>query len=198
MSEYQRVAISTLVEDPANARLHSVRNIEAIKGSLSRFGQTKPIVVARDTRVVIAGNGTLRGARELGWTEIDVSWVDFGPTDRAAYAIADNRTAELAEWDEIILAQTIVALREEEGGTALLLDTGFTEDEMRALMDRASTSWGETPRDAASTAGESGQPPRELVSVIVYDLPRRNEIREFIRTALAERYTTAQCEVHGA
>ena len=45
--------------DPANARKHSERNLDAIKGSLAKFGQRKPIVVDRRGRI-LAGNGTIR------------------------------------------------------------------------------------------------------------------------------------------
>ena len=62
----RRVPIADLRSDPANVRSHDNRNIEAIAGSLTRFGQQRPIVVD-PTGVVIAGNGTLQAARSLGW-----------------------------------------------------------------------------------------------------------------------------------
>jgi len=53
----ESLPITTLHLDPANARLHSPRNLEAIKSSLHRFGQQKPIVI--DARnIVRAGNGS--------------------------------------------------------------------------------------------------------------------------------------------
>ena len=68
--QLERVAIDALTVDPANVRGHSGRNLEAIAASLRAFGQQRPIVVDRDG-VVIAGNGTLLAARQLGWTHID-------------------------------------------------------------------------------------------------------------------------------
>src|SRR5438309_1239332 len=65
----ETLPISTLSEDPANARRHPQRNLEQIKASLRRFGQQKPIVVDA-TNTVRAGNGTLAAARALGWTTI--------------------------------------------------------------------------------------------------------------------------------
>ena len=56
--------IADLSEDPANARTHSERNIDAIVASLRRFGQQKPIVVDSNG-VVRAGNGTLVAAKAL-------------------------------------------------------------------------------------------------------------------------------------
>jgi DNA modification methylase len=93
------VPVSSLHEDPKNARTHSDHNIQAIKNSLEMFGQQKPIVVVEDG-TVIAGNGTLRAAKNLGWKEIAAVKFDGGDRTKAlAYAIADNRSAELALWD---------------------------------------------------------------------------------------------------
>lgn len=102
----ERRKIAELKNDPANARKHSPRNIKAIRDSLDVFGQQKPIVV--DSRgVVIAGNGTLEAARELGWDEINVTITDLDPAHAQAFGIADNRTAELAEWDTDVLGQLL-------------------------------------------------------------------------------------------
>jgi len=106
-------AISDLQLDPQNARKHSEKNLKAIAASLEKFGQRKPIVVHRG--VVIAGNGTLAAAQSLGWTEIAVSEVPDGWDDETAqaYALADNRSAELAEWDEGELAKQLLELEAE-------------------------------------------------------------------------------------
>lgn len=93
------VPVDDLIPDPKNARVHPERNVEAIAASLRRFGQQKPIVATREG-VVIAGNGTLEAARRLGWATLDVIYTDLDDVASAAYALADNRTAELAEWDE--------------------------------------------------------------------------------------------------
>lgn len=100
------VPIDKLTPDPQNARKHSKKNLDAIASSLKEFGQRRPLVVTKDY-VVAAGNGTLEAAKHLGWTEIAVSVAPFDDPDRVkAYAIADNRTAELAEWDnEVLLEQ---------------------------------------------------------------------------------------------
>src|SRR5690554_4033428 len=91
----ERSPIGDLTADPANVRKHSTRNLEAIKASLKRFGQQKPIVVDGNG-VVIAGNGTLEAARSLGWTHIEIVRTELTGSEAVAFAIADNRTAELA------------------------------------------------------------------------------------------------------
>ena len=128
------VDVATLSADPSNTRRHSARNLETIRASLLRFGQQKPIVV--DAKgVVVAGNGTLEAARALGWTKLAVVRSDLKGADRTAYAIADNRTAELAAWDEGALSETLAALQNDEEYDHLV--AGFTDAEIEALIGKA-------------------------------------------------------------
>lgn len=107
----ETVAIASLTPDPANARKHDGRNLEAIQNSLTKFGQRKPICVTPDS-IVVAGNGTLEAAKNLGWTEIVIARTPVGWTweQIRAFALADNRTAELAEWDDKVLADQLLEL----------------------------------------------------------------------------------------
>lgn len=127
----ETVDIDFVMFDPANVRKHGERNLETIKASLARFGQQKPVVVGRGN-VVLAGNGTLAAARALGWDEIKIVRTDLTGTDATAYAIADNRSAELAEWDDQSLAETLRALQSEDFD---LDAVGYTDAEVDALID---------------------------------------------------------------
>ena len=104
-----------LTLDPNNARKHSGESIEAVADSLRLFGLQKPIVVDSENRV-IAGNGTLRAALSLGWESIQAVRVpaDWSPEMITAFAIADNRTAELSEWNKEVLAEQVLNLEEED------------------------------------------------------------------------------------
>lgn len=124
-------SIADLSNDPANARKHSDRNIEAIVASLRRFGQQKPIVVD-SSGVVRAGNGTLEAARRLGWESIYGVETDLSGSEATAYAIADNRTAELADWDEDVLAAQINGLVQDDQDLAFA--AGFDETELEELL----------------------------------------------------------------
>ena len=106
----ERIEIKNLALDPNNARKHSERNLKAIAVSLEKFGQRKPIVIHDIT--VIAGNGTVEAAKTLGWTHIEASRVpsEWTVDEAKAYALADNRSAELAEWDDIVLGDQLVEL----------------------------------------------------------------------------------------
>ncbi len=106
----ETVAISSLKLDPANARKHDEKNLAAIRGSLEAFGQQKPLVVSGDT--VAAGNGTLLAAQALGWTTVKIVRTELTGADLTAFCLADNRTAELAEWDNGVLTDTLRSLKE--------------------------------------------------------------------------------------
>jgi len=107
----ETVSINSLTLDPSNARKHDSKNLKAIASSLQKFGLRTPIVVTPDS-IVVAGNGRLEAAKSLGWTEIAVARTPIGWTwdQIKAFAIADNRTSELAEWDDKILAEQLLEL----------------------------------------------------------------------------------------
>jgi site-specific DNA-methyltransferase (adenine-specific) len=147
----ETVSIDSLSFDPANVRKHGERNLATIKASLLRFGQQKPIVVDANG-VVRAGNGTLAAAKALGWKEIAVVRSALAGSEATAYAIADNRTAELAEWDEDALAETLSALQCED--EALLDAAGFDSAELSRMIDGM----------AEVTEDEVPEPPAEPIT----------------------------------
>ena len=127
----EKRGVTELTQDPKNARSHDGKNIEAIKRSLQEFGQQKPIVVNANGEVV-AGNGTLAAAVDLGWKKIAVVETDLAGSSATAYAIADNRTAELAVWNDSELAETLATLQKDESIDELI--TGFTGDEIDKIL----------------------------------------------------------------
>lgn len=124
----ESVLIDSVTQDPSNAMGHPERNIETIKGSLKRFGQQKPIVVSSDG-IIRAGNGTWQAAKALGWGTIEIVRTDLKGVEATAYSIADNRTAELSEWD----SETLVGLL--EGFDDNMLEAaGFSNEELQTLI----------------------------------------------------------------
>jgi DNA modification methylase len=126
----KRVPIDSVHLDPANVRRHPERNLAAISASLARFGQVKPIVID-GKGIVRAGNGTLEAARALGWKDIEVTQTGLEGSEATAFAIADNRTAELAEWDSTGLAETLRALQSEDFDLAAV---GYSSDDVDELL----------------------------------------------------------------
>ncbi len=119
----ETLRIQELTPDPQNARKHDAENLKILAESLKKFGQRKPIVITESGQVV-AGNGTLEAAKKLGWLEIEVVKVpkDWTPEMVRAFAIADNRTAELSEWNTEVLNAQLLEL---EGSGWELEDFGF-------------------------------------------------------------------------
>ncbi len=124
------VEVALLQFDPENARKHAERDLTAIKTSLKRFGQQRPILIDK-AGVVRAGNGTLAAAKMLGWQTIAAVRTELEDAEAVAYSIADNRTAELSAWDKDVLWSNLDAIQSFD--PALLAAAGFTEAEMEAF-----------------------------------------------------------------
>lgn len=163
--------IEGLVPDPKNARTHGERNIKAIMESLLKYGQQKPIVVK--DRVVMAGNGTLEAAKRLGWDRI--ACVDFHLEKRhaGAYALADNRTAELAEWNFPELSAQL-SLFEQEG--QLELGVMWTKEETTNLTSADFV----TPQPETESANSEG-PALEKIFVTLDQLSIINKAINKVR-----------------
>lgn len=129
------VPIDTLNPDPKNARSHNDENRAAIAGSLRRFGQRLPLVVQREGMIVRAGNGRLDVMREMGWTHVAALVVDEADADAAAFALADNRSAELAEWNDETLAALLRTLPQD-----VRCDVGFSDSDMANLLGKLGLS----------------------------------------------------------
>ena len=98
--------------------------------SYETFGQRKPVVASRDG-VVIAGNHQLQAAEQLGWDSLAVVYVDDDEIKAKAFALADNRTADLGNYDEAALAGMLADVAVDAD---LLAATSFTEGDLAALL----------------------------------------------------------------
>jgi DNA modification methylase len=154
----RRVSLASIHEDPANARLHGERNLDAIVASLQRFGQAEPLVVNSRSGRLVAGHGRLAAMRKLGWTEADVVEVDLAEIDATALGIALNRTAELAEWDDQALGRLLEQLRAEDSLDGVGFDLGEIDEILAQLQ--AETGIGEVDDDGP------GDPPEDPVSQV--------------------------------
>ena len=103
-------------------------DVDAVARSLARFGQRKPIVVRTDG-TIIAGNHTWMAAKKLGWDEIAAVRVADDDTEAFAFALADNRTAELGGYDPDALAEML----NEVAGSDAFAATGYTQADLDAL-----------------------------------------------------------------
>jgi DNA modification methylase len=122
------VSTDRLVPYPGNPRRG---NLGAIKESLERNGQYRPIVVRLKTNEVLAGNHTLEAARGLGWISISVSYVDCDEETARRIVLVDNRTNDLATYDEAALAELLAELPSLDG-------TGYDRAALDELLDSLS------------------------------------------------------------
>lgn len=76
--------------------------IDAVAGSIREFGFRQPIVVDTDG-VIICGHTRFKAAQKLGLEKVPVHVAkDLTPEQIKAYRIAENTTAQLAEWNCVL------------------------------------------------------------------------------------------------
>jgi DNA modification methylase len=141
--------IKDLIQDPANRRAHSPRNIGMVVDALQHVGAARSIVID-EANLILAGNGVTEAAAEAGITKvrvIDAAGDELiavrrsGLTDdqKRALAIYDNRTGELASWD---LEQLAV-----DQAAGLSLQPFWTAEEEAALLESSGSTAGRTDPD---------------------------------------------------
>ena len=84
--------------------------VEAVAASIREFGFKVPIVIDAQN-VIVTGHTRHKAARKLGLTECPcIRADDLTPEQVRAYRLADNKVAELAEWDFDLLAAELAEL----------------------------------------------------------------------------------------
>jgi DNA modification methylase len=129
--------LSDLKQDHKNARKRTQTSASLLKESLQRYGPARSIVIDEDNRI-LAGNGTVEAAINLGIDGLRI--IDAAPDEliavrrtgltedqKVGLALADNRTADLAEWDAEMLQQ----LSQEHD-----IAPWFQEDDLEALLEQ--------------------------------------------------------------
>ena len=119
------VPITSLHPHPRNPRRG---DLEAVKESLRHHGQYRPIVANRPTGEVLAGNHVLRAAAELGWEEIAATFVDLSDEEATRLVLVDNRTSDLAGYDDDLLVELLEGLPDLSG-------TGFDQGALDDLLE---------------------------------------------------------------
>src|SRR5229473_18538 len=123
--------ITSIRPYPGNPRINDAA-VDAVAASIKEFGFRQPIVVD-EQGIIIVGHTRYFAALRLGLKKVPVH-VARGLTEAQvkAYRIADNKTAELAEWDEARLRQELAELEDLDFDLDLL---GFSTDELNVLLD---------------------------------------------------------------
>jgi len=107
--------------------------VPAVMDSIKRFGFASPII-ARPNGEVIAGHTRLKAALELRLDRVPVRYMDLDPADAKLLALADNRSSELADWDDEGLA---AILRDLEAEEVDLSGIGWSLDDLADMLQPA-------------------------------------------------------------
>ena len=108
-------SINNLKSDHKNARKRTDRSAALLAESLKRYGAARSIVIDENNRI-LAGNGTIEGAKAAGIQNIRVIETDgteiiavkrtgLTEDEKIGLALADNRTSDLSDWDKDMLQQ---------------------------------------------------------------------------------------------
>lgn len=125
----------SLVLDPNNANLHSEENLAAIGKSLNAFGFRKnAIAVQEGSRIVYAGNGIVEWCIENDVAACPVVWIpeSMSEAEAQAFALADNQSAKLSDWDFEQMQETLDAIQADFNPA----DLGFDPDELSDVFDQ--------------------------------------------------------------
>jgi len=129
--------------------------VQAVAESIREFGFRQPIVVDGDG-VIVVGHTRYKAAVKLGLKTVPVHVAaDLTPQQARAYRLADNRTAENAEWDVDLLPIELGELRDE--GFELEL-TGFSDKELAEYLREFDTDLDD--RDADADAADTVRCPK--------------------------------------
>jgi DNA modification methylase len=151
-------SITSLVGDHKNARRRTDRSSQLIKESLQKYGAARSIVIDEENRI-LAGNGTIEGAKAAGIKNVRVIETDgseviavrrtgLSEDEKVGLALADNRTADLSEWDQEMLHQ----LSEEHD-----LSPWFEQEDLDELFNVTS----EEPVEGNTDPDDVPEPPED-------------------------------------
>jgi len=119
-----KVALNELQPYPNNPRKG---NVKLIAESLNEYGQYKPITVNKATGQILVGNHTYAAAKELGWKEIAVIYIEVDEETAAKIVLIDNRATDLSEYDNNALLELLERLNNLE-------HTGYGDEEFDDVL----------------------------------------------------------------
>ena len=127
LGEVTLVPIDDLNLHPDNPRQGDVG---AIATSIQRNGWFGSLVAQAGSGRVLVGNHRLQAARQLGFQELPVHWVDVDEVTARRILLADNRTSDLASYNDTDLVALLQAQIQEDD----LIGTGWDAEELDDLL----------------------------------------------------------------
>jgi len=133
--------------------------VDAVAASIQEFGFRQPIVVDSDG-IIVVGHTRYKAARKLGLEHVPVHVAkDLTPEQARAYRIADNKSADYADWDLDLLPIELGALRDAEFDLALI---GFDDEELAKLLSGDVTEGLTDPDSVPEPPDEATTQPGDL------------------------------------
>jgi len=106
--------------------------VDAVVKSIESFGFNVPILCDRQF-TIIAGHTRWKAAKKIGMKSVPVIVLGINEIQRKAFAITDNKTAELAEWDYPKLRKALCELKHKKIN---MLSLGCSQAELQALLTK--------------------------------------------------------------
>lgn len=120
--------------------------VDAVAASIREFGWKQPLVIDPSTMEIVAGHTRYKAAKKLGCKTVPCVMADDLTAEQIkAYRLADNKTAELAEWDFDLLGDELGDIEDidmAEFGfdlSAISDDDEVTEDQVPELDEENET-----------------------------------------------------------
>lgn len=181
--EILEISVSELKPYENNPRIND-EAVAKVAESIKEFGWKVPLVIDRDN-VIVAGHTRLRAAQELGLQTVPaIRADDLTPEQVKAFRLADNKTAEFAEWDFDKLAEELEGIEEIDMG-AFGFDTEDFMDEGEVVED----DWEEElPEEPTSQLGEIYQLGRHRL--MVGDSTKEEDVKALMDGELADLVIT--------
>jgi len=125
----ENVSVDKLEPHPSNPRRGAV---ESVKESIRVNGFFGTILAQVSTGYILAGNHRFLAAKELGMAKVPVVWIDVDDKAALKILLADNRTSDLATYDDAVLSALLTSVSEDSS----LEGTGYDDRFLSKLLER--------------------------------------------------------------
>jgi len=175
--EIINIDINQLNPADYNPRNLTDEQFDNIKSSLNEFGFVNPLVVNSNPNrknILVGGHQRLKVAKELGYNEVPIIYVDLTEQQERELNIRLNRNT--GEWDLDSLS--------EHFSKGELGDWGFDQEELSVLFRNTNKSLGKNDNDDPPFTDEVDldidyDPEDRMVIIVFYDSQKWNEYQQW-------------------
>lgn len=135
--------LGQIVRNKDNARKHSPKQIEQLAQSIRKFTFLAPVIID-DGNLLLCGHARVEAAQLAGMATVPAIRVGhLSEYQKRAFMIADNRLAELASWDEVLLKKELQFLSGYDFDFSAI---GFDTPELDIILNGSTSAEGEEDR----------------------------------------------------